>query len=165
MCHLISPNQQFPSSSSMPKLPPCKAQPKGKPSQPKSKTQVKSKGKSKSRRKNATPTKAPPKPLPTLPPFDFETYLREKDKRDFNLLIDQPEKCHIKGAKEEEGGRGASDEGATAPYMLIAVKSVAADFDKRQVKISDGVFNNSLWGVTFSISGLISMDSLIFLDF
>ena len=60
-----------------------------------------------------------------MPPFDFEGYLREKDNRDFNLLINQPEKCHIRGAEEEEGGE--------APYMLIAVKSVAADFDKRQV--------------------------------
>lgn len=66
-----------------------------------------------------------------MPPFDFEGYLREKDKRDFKLLIDQPEKCHIREA-EEGGGRG--DKGPiTAPYMLIAVKSVAADFDKRQV--------------------------------
>lgn len=77
------------------------------------------------------PTKAAGKLLPTMPPFDFEGYLREKDKRDFNLLIDQPEKCHIRGA--EEGG-GGSTESSTAPYMLIAVKSVAADFDKRQVK-------------------------------
>lgn len=76
------------------------------------------------------PTKAAGKPVPTMPPFDFEAYLREKDKRDFNLLIDQPEKCHIRGA--EEGG-GGSTESSTAPYMLIAVKSVAADFDKRQV--------------------------------
>ncbi|XP_074533354.1 UDP-GlcNAc:betaGal beta-1,3-N-acetylglucosaminyltransferase 9 [Halichoeres trimaculatus] len=139
---------EFPSSSSMPKLPPCKAQPKGKPPQPKSKTQVKYKGKSKLRRKNATPTKTPPKPLPTLPPFDFETYLKEKDKRDFNLLIDQPEKCHIRGAKEEEGRGGASDEGDTAPYMLIAVKSVAADFDKRQVVRRtwgrEGLFQNGV---------------------
>lgn len=61
-----------------------------------------------------------------MPPFDFEGYLREKDNRDFKLLIDQPEKCPIGGAEEEEGS-------TTAPYMLIAVKSIAADFDKRQV--------------------------------
>lgn len=67
-----------------------------------------------------------------MPPFDFEGYLREKDNRDFKLLIDQPEKCHIGGADEEEGG--GSKGSTTAPYMLIAVKSVAADFDKRQVK-------------------------------
>ncbi|GLD60644.1 UDP-GlcNAc:betaGal beta-1,3-N-acetylglucosaminyltransferase 9 isoform X2 [Lates japonicus] len=96
----------------------------------KSKPQVKSKRKSKSRRKNAVPTKTAGNALPTMPPFDFEGYLREKDNRDFKLLIDQPEKCHIRGA-EEGGGRG--DKGPiTVPYMLIAVKSVAADFDKRQ---------------------------------
>uniref|UniRef100_A0A8C2K1R5 Hexosyltransferase n=1 Tax=Cyprinus carpio TaxID=7962 RepID=A0A8C2K1R5_CYPCA len=39
--------------------------------------------------------------------------------RDFKLLIDQPTKC--------SGPEGA-------PYMLIAIKSVATDFDKRQVK-------------------------------
>ena len=69
------------------------------------------------------PTKAPAKALPTLPPFDFEGYLREKDNRDFKLLINQPEKCQI-----------AEGESSAAPYMLIAVKSVAADFDKRQVQ-------------------------------
>lgn len=66
-----------------------------------------------------------------MPPFDFEGYLRAKDNRDFKLLIDQPEKCHIRGAEEEDGGGGGDDD--TAPYMLIAVKSIAADFDKRQV--------------------------------
>ncbi|KAM3608952.1 uncharacterized protein V6R79_007384 [Siganus canaliculatus] len=104
------------------------SQPKSKSSQPKSKPQDKSKTKSKLRRKNVGPTK---KPLPTLPPFDFVGYLREKDNRDFKLLIDQPEKCLIRGGEDEQGGGG---EGATtAPYMLIAVKSIAADFDKRQV--------------------------------
>ncbi|XP_034540577.1 UDP-GlcNAc:betaGal beta-1,3-N-acetylglucosaminyltransferase 9 [Notolabrus celidotus] len=139
---------EFPSSSSEPQLPPCKPQPKAKPVQPKSKPQVKSKGKSKSRRKSVTPTKAAGKLLPTLPPFDFERYLREKDKRDFNLLIDQPEKCHIRGAKEEKGGGGTNDDGATAPYMLIAVKSVAADFEKRQVVRRtwgrEGLFQNGV---------------------
>lgn len=100
-----------------PKLPSIKSQSKTKAPQAKSKTQVKAKGKSKSRRKNvAKPTRPP---LPTLPPFDFEGYLKAKDNRNFTLLIDQPEKCHI--------------DGESAPYMLIAVKSVAADFDKRQV--------------------------------
>uniref|UniRef100_UPI0037E9BEED UDP-GlcNAc:betaGal beta-1,3-N-acetylglucosaminyltransferase 9 n=1 Tax=Semicossyphus pulcher TaxID=241346 RepID=UPI0037E9BEED len=135
---------QFPSSSSEPQLPPCKPQPKSKPPQPKSKPQVKSKGKSKSRRKNVAPTKAAGKPLPTLPPFDFETYLREKDKRDFNLVIDQPEKCHIRGAEEKGGAR----EGTNAPYMLIAVKSIAADFEKRQVVRrtwgKEGLFQNDV---------------------
>lgn len=112
-----------------PQLPPCKPQSKTKPPQPKNKPpqpKNKPKGKSKSRRKNAAPTKAPAKPLPTMPLFDFEGYLSQKDNRHFKLLIDQPEKCHMDG-----GGGGGG--GATAPYMLIAVKSVAADFDKRQV--------------------------------
>ncbi|XP_053174983.1 UDP-GlcNAc:betaGal beta-1,3-N-acetylglucosaminyltransferase 9 [Scomber japonicus] len=134
---VVQASPGLPSSPSAPQLLPCRpqaklkpTQSKSKPTQPKSKPQVKSKGKSKSRRKNVTPTKAPGNPLPTLPPFDFESYLREKDNRKFRLLIDQPEKCHIGGAEEEEGrGKGST----TAPYMLIAVKSVAADFDKRQV--------------------------------
>ncbi|XP_053283032.1 UDP-GlcNAc:betaGal beta-1,3-N-acetylglucosaminyltransferase 9 [Pleuronectes platessa] len=140
-------SQEFPSSPSEPQLPACKPQSKSKAPQAKSKAPqakskapLKSKGKSKSRRKNAVPTKPAAKPLPTMPPFDFEGYLREKDNRDFNLLIDQPEKCHIRGAEEEEGGE--------APYMLIAVKSVAADFDKRQVVRrtwgKEGLFPNSV---------------------
>ncbi|KAM7396189.1 hypothetical protein PAMP_019247 [Pampus punctatissimus] len=112
---------RLPSSPSEPQQPPCRTQSQSKPPQTVSKPQVKSKGKAKTQRKNVMPTKAAGKPLPTMPPFDFESYLREKDNRNFRLLIDQPEKCHI--------GRG----GTTAPYMLIAVKSVAADFDKRQV--------------------------------
>lgn len=66
---------------------------------------------------------------PTMPPFDFKGYLRDKDNRDFKLLIDQPEKCHM---AEAEGRRG---DHFNAPYMLIAVKSIAADFDKRQVNM------------------------------
>ena len=114
---------------------PCKPQDKSKPAQSKSKPEVKSK----SRRKNVGPTKAYAKPEPTLPPFDFDGYLRDKDNRDFKLLIDQPRKCHLEGAEEEKGGDGESQESApAAPYMLIAVKSVAADFDKRQVKRAIG---------------------------
>ncbi|XP_051238664.1 UDP-GlcNAc:betaGal beta-1,3-N-acetylglucosaminyltransferase 9 isoform X2 [Dicentrarchus labrax] len=127
----------FLSSPSEPQLPPCKPQSKSKPPQPKSKPQARSKGKSKSRQKNVAPTKTTGKPLPTMPPFDFEGYLREKDNRDFKLLIDQPEKCHIAGAEEE-----------AAPYMLIAVKSIAADFDKRQVVRrtwgKEGLFQNGV---------------------
>uniref|UniRef100_A0A665V406 Hexosyltransferase n=1 Tax=Echeneis naucrates TaxID=173247 RepID=A0A665V406_ECHNA len=123
---------ELPSSPSGPQQPACKPQTKSKAAKAKSKPQVKSKGKSKSRRKNVVPTKTAANALPTMPPFDFEGYMREKDNRNFNLLIDQPEKCHIRGAEEDEGGR--RDEGSVAaPYMLIAVKSVAADFDKRQV--------------------------------
>uniref|UniRef100_A0A3B3UBV4 Hexosyltransferase n=1 Tax=Poecilia latipinna TaxID=48699 RepID=A0A3B3UBV4_9TELE len=97
-----------------PQLPSCKPRLKSKPSRSKSSPQIRSR----SRKKKVIPTAAAGKRLPTLPPFDFERYLREKDKRSFNLLIDQPEKC-----------RGA----VSAPYLLIAVKSTAADFDKRQV--------------------------------
>ncbi|XP_037109848.1 UDP-GlcNAc:betaGal beta-1,3-N-acetylglucosaminyltransferase 9 [Syngnathus acus] len=106
-----------------PELPPCEH--KSKRTQPKSKAQSKSKAKSKSRRKGITPTKTTGAPLPTLPPFDFVGYLREKDNRNFRLLIDQPQKCQL----GESEGAGESRE----LYMLIAVKSVAADFDKRQV--------------------------------
>ncbi|XP_004569227.1 UDP-GlcNAc:betaGal beta-1,3-N-acetylglucosaminyltransferase 9 isoform X1 [Maylandia zebra] len=113
----------FPSRASGVQPPPCKSQSRSKPPQHKSK----SKGKSKPRRKNAVPTKTAANPLPTMPQFDFEAYLREKDNRNFKLLIDQPEKCHIRGAEEQGGGSN------NAPYMLIAVKSIAADFDKRQV--------------------------------
>ncbi|KAF6717205.1 UDP-GlcNAc:betaGal beta-1,3-N-acetylglucosaminyltransferase 9 [Oryzias melastigma] len=84
--------------------------------------QTKSKRKIKSQRKKAAPT-SPAGLQPTLPLFDFQTYLREKDKRRFQLLIDQPQKC------QTGGGAGEED----FPYMLIAVKSTAADFDKRQV--------------------------------
>lgn len=72
--------------------------------------------------------------MPTTPPFDFEGYLREKDKRNFKLLVDQPQKCDIGEEEEDGGGRGGSTSEAAAPYLLIAVKSTAADFDKRQVR-------------------------------
>lgn len=77
------------------------------------KNQVKSKkkdGKKKATVKTTT--------VPTLPQFDFKDYLRKKDHREFKMLIDQPEKCN--------GPKGA-------PYLLIAIKSLALDFDKRQV--------------------------------
>uniref|UniRef100_A0A3B5B7U5 Hexosyltransferase n=1 Tax=Stegastes partitus TaxID=144197 RepID=A0A3B5B7U5_9TELE len=125
--HQVRRSNHSSSCHPQPQLPPCQPQPKSKAAQPKSRPQSKSKSKSKLRKKNVTPTKAPGNPLPTMPPFDFERYLREKDNRNFKLLIDQPEKCHVGGAEEEEGGS------RKAPYMLIAVKSVAADFDKRQV--------------------------------
>ncbi|XP_074258056.1 UDP-GlcNAc:betaGal beta-1,3-N-acetylglucosaminyltransferase 9 [Saimiri boliviensis] len=62
-------------------------------------------------------TPAPPTPTG---PFDFARYLRAKDQRHFPLLINQPHKCRGDGAP---GGR---------PDLLIAVKSVAADFERRQ---------------------------------
>ncbi|XP_017161017.1 UDP-GlcNAc:betaGal beta-1,3-N-acetylglucosaminyltransferase 9 isoform X2 [Poecilia reticulata] len=107
-----------------PQLPSRKPRLKSKPSQSKSSPQIRSRS-----RKKVIPTAAAGKWLPTLP-FDFERYLREKDKRNFNLLVDQPEKCRIRGEEEEGGGRGGA---VSAPYLLIAVKSTAADFDKRQV--------------------------------
>ncbi|XP_017321349.1 UDP-GlcNAc:betaGal beta-1,3-N-acetylglucosaminyltransferase 9 [Ictalurus punctatus] len=88
-----------------------KSKPRTKLKSPKS--QVKSK--KKDGRKKAT---AKTTTVPTLPQFDFENYLRMKDQREFKVLIDQPEKC--------KGPKGA-------PYLLIAIKSVAVDFDKRQV--------------------------------
>uniref|UniRef100_A0A3Q3ALP9 Hexosyltransferase n=1 Tax=Kryptolebias marmoratus TaxID=37003 RepID=A0A3Q3ALP9_KRYMA len=95
-------------------LPLCKPEPNSEP-EPRPQTR------SKSRKKKVVETKPAGKPLlaPTMPPFDFEGYLREKDNRNFKLLIDQPEKW--------------SSSDAAAPYLLIAVKSTAADFDKRQV--------------------------------
>ncbi|XP_061578711.1 UDP-GlcNAc:betaGal beta-1,3-N-acetylglucosaminyltransferase 9 [Cololabis saira] len=105
----------FPSKT---QLPPCKPQHKPKSLKTKSKLQTKPK----SRRKKVLPTQTARNPLPTMPLFDFEGYLREKDKRNFQLLIDQPEKC-----------LAAGEPGSDSPYMLIAVKSTAADFDKRQV--------------------------------
>ncbi|XP_017655133.1 UDP-GlcNAc:betaGal beta-1,3-N-acetylglucosaminyltransferase 9 [Nannospalax galili] len=58
---------------------------------------------------------------PTLPgPFDFGRYLRAKDQRRFPLLINQPHKCRSDGAR---GGQ---------PDLLIAVKSVASDFERRE---------------------------------
>ncbi|XP_026221005.1 UDP-GlcNAc:betaGal beta-1,3-N-acetylglucosaminyltransferase 9 isoform X2 [Anabas testudineus] len=143
----------YPSSSSEPHLPPCKPKSNSKAPQSKSKPQVKSKGKSKSRRKNAVPTKTPGRALPTMPPFDFEGYLRQKDNRNFKLLIDQPEKCHIGGA----GGRIDKDS-TSAPYMLIAVKSIAADFDKRQVVRrtwgKEGRFQNGVFIRTVFLLGV-----------
>lgn len=83
-----------------------------------------------------------------MPPFDFDGYLREKDNRNFKLLIDQPEKCHIRGAAGEGGG-GIFEDSTAAPYMLIAVKSVAADFHKRQVKYA--MFNVPLYDKNLKI--------------
>ncbi|XP_069575545.1 UDP-GlcNAc:betaGal beta-1,3-N-acetylglucosaminyltransferase 9 [Brachyistius frenatus] len=126
-----------------PQLPPCKPQKskppqqKSKPPQQKSKPPLRSKGKSKSRRKNTSPTKTTGNPPATSPPFDFQGYLREKDNRKFKLLIDQPEKCNVGGGGVAGGGGvtggGVTRGGGSAPYLLIAVKSTAADFDKRQV--------------------------------
>ncbi|XP_068168867.1 UDP-GlcNAc:betaGal beta-1,3-N-acetylglucosaminyltransferase 9 [Antennarius striatus] len=130
-----------PLKANAPKANPPKAKaPKGKPPKALSKPQVKSKGKSKVPQKNVVPT-----PGPTMAPFDFEGYLREKDKRDFKLLIDQPDKCHVTESQQDEG---VTDTSTAAPYMLIAVKSVAADFEKRQVVRrtwgKEGLFRNGV---------------------
>uniref|UniRef100_A0A8D0HKG8 Hexosyltransferase n=1 Tax=Sphenodon punctatus TaxID=8508 RepID=A0A8D0HKG8_SPHPU len=50
--------------------------------------------------------------------FDFKHYLRNKDNRNFRLLINQPKKCH-----RTPGG----------PFLLIAIKSVVEDFDRREI--------------------------------
>lgn len=118
-----------PALSKPPDLPRCRPEPQARSvpqTQPKAKAQSKAKqqGKTKSQAKaktkggvkKAAPTKTAVGP--TLAPFDFEDYLRKKDSRNFRMTIDQPDKCSGPGG---------------APYLLIAVKSVAADFDKRQV--------------------------------
>ncbi|TSK38533.1 UDP-GlcNAc:betaGal beta-1,3-N-acetylglucosaminyltransferase 9 [Bagarius yarrelli] len=88
--------------------------------EPKLQTKLKSqnsqvKSKKKYGRKRATVKSTS---VPTSSQFDFKDYLRRKDQREFKMLIDQPEKC--------KGPKGP-------PYLLIAIKSVAVDFDKRQV--------------------------------
>ncbi|XP_063801494.1 UDP-GlcNAc:betaGal beta-1,3-N-acetylglucosaminyltransferase 9 [Pseudophryne corroboree] len=55
--------------------------------------------------------------LVTQPPFDFQQYLRSKDHRNFSLLINQPNKC-------------TKPSGDT--FLLIAVKSIVEDFDRRE---------------------------------
>lgn len=101
----------FPSKS--PDIPPCKPEVHIKP-----KAQRPSKVKSQKAKSKFLQPSTTASLLPTHASFDFYEYLRKKDQRDFKLLIDQPTKC--------SGPEGA-------PYMLIAIKSVATDFDKRQV--------------------------------
>ncbi|KAK9958907.1 hypothetical protein ABG768_011005 [Culter alburnus] len=105
----------FPSKS--PDIPLCKPEVQIKP-KAQGPSKVKSqKGRSKAKSKFHQPSTTASL-LPTQASFDFYDYLRKKDQREFKLLIDQPAKC--------SGPEGA-------PYMLIAIKSVATDFDKRQV--------------------------------
>ncbi|XP_048024549.1 UDP-GlcNAc:betaGal beta-1,3-N-acetylglucosaminyltransferase 9 [Megalobrama amblycephala] len=105
----------FPSKS--PDIPLCKPEVQIKP-KAQGPSKVKSqKGRSKAKSKFHRPSTTASL-LPTQASFDFYDYLRKKDQREFKLLIDQPTKC--------SGPEGA-------PYMLIAIKSVATDFDKRQV--------------------------------
>lgn len=77
----------------------------------------------------------PQPPTPTGP-FDFGRYLRAKDQRRFPLLINQPHKCR---------GNGAS---ASGPDLLIAVKSVAADFERRQAV-------RQTWGAEGRVQGAL----------
>ncbi|KAM6222670.1 UDP-GlcNAc:betaGal beta-1,3-N-acetylglucosaminyltransferase 9 [Rhynchocyon petersi] len=77
----------------------------------------------------------PPPPTPTGP-FDFGRYLRAKDQRRFPLLINQPNKCL--GGTTPGGG----------PDLLIAVKSVAADFERRQAV-------RQTWGAEGRVQGAL----------
>ncbi|XP_068117540.1 UDP-GlcNAc:betaGal beta-1,3-N-acetylglucosaminyltransferase 9 [Hyperolius riggenbachi] len=53
----------------------------------------------------------------TIAPFDFQQYLKSKDQRNFTLLINQPNKC----TKPSEDS-----------FLLIAVKSIVEEFDRRE---------------------------------
>ncbi|XP_020740572.2 UDP-GlcNAc:betaGal beta-1,3-N-acetylglucosaminyltransferase 9 [Odocoileus virginianus] len=77
----------------------------------------------------------PEPPTPTGP-FDFRRYLRAKDQRRFPLLINQPHKCQ---------GNDAFPRG---PDLLIAVKSVAADFERRQAV-------RQTWGAEGRVQGAL----------
>lgn len=77
----------------------------------------------------------PEPPTPTGP-FDFGRYLRAKDQRRFPLLINQPHKCRGDGAL---GG---------GPDLLIAVKSVAPDFERRQAV-------RQTWGAEGRVQGAV----------
>ncbi|XP_074058908.1 UDP-GlcNAc:betaGal beta-1,3-N-acetylglucosaminyltransferase 9 [Macrotis lagotis] len=73
-------------------------------------------------------------PPPTPPgPFDFRRYLRDKDRRRFPLLIDQPHKC-----------RGLA--GGPGPDLLLAVKSAAAAWERREVV-------RKTWGAEGAVRG------------
>ncbi|KAE8608243.1 hypothetical protein XENTR_v10011437 [Xenopus tropicalis] len=68
----------------------------------------------------------------TEPPFDFQLYLRSKDFRNFSLMINQPNKCK----------RSTMD-----PFLLIAVKSIVEEFDRRESV-------RKTWGREGMISGV-----------
>ncbi|OCT84387.1 UDP-GlcNAc:betaGal beta-1,3-N-acetylglucosaminyltransferase 9 [Xenopus laevis] len=73
-----------------------------------------------------------PKAPTTQPPFDFQLYLRSKDYRNFSLMINQPNKCK----------RSTTD-----PFLLIAVKSIVEEFDRRESV-------RKTWGREGMISGV-----------
>ncbi|XP_028813501.1 UDP-GlcNAc:betaGal beta-1,3-N-acetylglucosaminyltransferase 9 [Denticeps clupeoides] len=87
----------------------------GSKSKQKRKVKVQSKAKTNAAVKKTSETTVGPTPLV---PFDFEDYIRKKDNRHFRALLDQPDKCRVPDG---------------SPFLLVAVKSVAEDFDKRQV--------------------------------
>ncbi|XP_029464542.1 UDP-GlcNAc:betaGal beta-1,3-N-acetylglucosaminyltransferase 9 [Rhinatrema bivittatum] len=68
----------------------------------------------------------------TYSSFDFQQYLRNKDERNFSLLINQPNKC--KKTQRD-------------PFLLIAIKSTVEDFDRRETV-------RKTWGREGSINGL-----------
>lgn len=59
-----------------------------------------------------------PTALPTHSTFDFRLYLRNKDNRKFNLLINQPKKCMRSSER---------------PFLLVAIKSLVEEFDRREI--------------------------------
>ncbi|XP_036400142.1 UDP-GlcNAc:betaGal beta-1,3-N-acetylglucosaminyltransferase 9 [Megalops cyprinoides] len=145
--------QPRPQSKTQPK-PPAKPQSKAQ-SKPQSKAQAKAEGQAQQKGKAKEGAGKAQPALPTRPPFDFEQYLLNKDSRNFQLLIDQPGKC-------------AGD----PPYLLIAIKSVAADFHKRQVvrrtwgregMLQDGVQVETVFllGVPHNRSALPMWDRLL----
>ncbi|KAM7058473.1 UDP-GlcNAc:betaGal beta-1,3-N-acetylglucosaminyltransferase 9 isoform 1-T2 [Molossus nigricans] len=78
----------------------------------------------------------PPEPPAPTRTFDFGRYLRAKDQRHFPLLINEPHKCR---------GYGAPSAG---PDLLIAVKSVVADFERRQAV-------RQTWGTEGRVQGAL----------
>ncbi|XP_058010708.1 UDP-GlcNAc:betaGal beta-1,3-N-acetylglucosaminyltransferase 9 [Ahaetulla prasina] len=70
--------------------------------------------------------------LPTPSTFDFRLYLRNKDNRKFNLLINQPKKCMRSSER---------------PFLLVAIKSLVEEFDRREIV-------RKTWGREGLVNGL-----------
>ncbi|KAG9336959.1 hypothetical protein JZ751_029976 [Albula glossodonta] len=123
--------------------PQAQSKPQAKP-QPQRKPQGQGQGQGQQKGKGAQKAQQPPAPMVTRPPFNFEEYLLNKDNRDFKQLIDQPNKC--------------TERTGEPPYLLIAIKSVAADFHKRQVVRRtwgrEGVFENGVQVETVFLLGV-----------